>query len=140
MFLHRAAMQTPRGLDGLQLGDIDERSDSLTHPLNLGREIGERWGLADVMRWSSNAPDSLDPLSSGSLRIQGDTVLAVLGGTMMQFGSPAGHRLFHTAILPYLARQLRSEELRETAEVIRKSMLEESVSPSRAFLKTRTTC
>jgi hypothetical protein len=40
-------------------------------------------------------------------------------------GSPAGHRLFHTAILPYLARQLRSEELRETAEVIRKSMLEE---------------
>jgi hypothetical protein len=58
MFLHRAAMQTPRGLDGLQLGDIDERSDNLTHPLNLGREIGERWGLGDVMRWSSNAPVS----------------------------------------------------------------------------------
>ena len=40
-------------------------------------------------------------------------------------GSPASHRLFHIAILPYLARQLRSEELRETAEVIRKSMLQE---------------
>ncbi len=40
-------------------------------------------------------------------------------------GSPAAHRLFHTALFPYLSQQLRSDELREAGEATRKAMLGE---------------
>ncbi len=54
MFLHRTALVSPRGMGGMGLGDVEERCDNLMHLLNLGREVGERWGVGEVLRWTGN--------------------------------------------------------------------------------------
>lgn len=53
MFVHRTALAAPRGAGGLGLGDVQARMENLAHVLNLGREIGQRWELDGVMRWTS---------------------------------------------------------------------------------------
>jgi hypothetical protein len=35
-------------------GTFEEKIANLTHRTNLGREVGQQWGLEDVMRWQNN--------------------------------------------------------------------------------------
>ena len=52
----RAATLTGLNLD-VELGRehaLEEKIANLSHKTNLGREVGQQWGLEDVMRWQNN--------------------------------------------------------------------------------------
>jgi hypothetical protein len=93
---------------------LDEKLQNLVNCSNLGRTLGSRWGLEHVMRWQSNlvgsgsgrtvhderdeahlvnsiftsqTGEAAQARDSGALKIYGEGVQAVLGGTMMQFVS-----------------------------------------------------
>lgn len=56
LFLH-SHLRTDRGLrsaDFLRGRALDEKLKAMTHVNNLGREVGSRWGVGDVMRWDRN--------------------------------------------------------------------------------------
>ncbi|KAJ9097209.1 hypothetical protein QFC21_004878 [Naganishia friedmannii] len=98
---------------------FEDKIAKLTHRTNLGRSVGQQWNLEQAMRWESNWP-SADVEQNGSLTVQGETVNAVLGGTLMYFGSPAAHRLFHLQVLPHLSRQFQSPQIQEAIQVQRR--------------------
>ncbi|KAI5452334.1 hypothetical protein NCC49_000896 [Naganishia albida] len=130
MFLHQQSLSLTTGrtatLNGLQLGEelgkehaLEDKVANLTHGMNLGREVGRAWGVGEVMRWQDNWTDPVAQ-QNGSLTVQGETVNAIIGGTLMYFGSPAAHRLFHLEVLPRLERQFSSEVVREAIKAQRK--------------------
>lgn len=52
----RAATLTGLNLD-VELGRehaLEDKISNLAHKTNLGREVGQQWGLEDVMRWQNN--------------------------------------------------------------------------------------
>lgn len=52
----RAATLTGLNLD-VELGRehaLEDKIANLAHKTNLGREVGQQWGLEDVMRWQNN--------------------------------------------------------------------------------------
>lgn len=56
MFLH-AQVRTAEGArssDFLNGKDIETRLADLLHESNVGRTVGDRWGVQDVMRWTAN--------------------------------------------------------------------------------------
>lgn len=56
LFLH-SHLRTDRGLrdvDFLRGRGLDEKLKAMTNVNNLGREVGSRWGVGDVMRWDRN--------------------------------------------------------------------------------------
>ncbi|KAJ9110787.1 hypothetical protein QFC20_002828 [Naganishia adeliensis] len=138
MFLHQQALAAPPSaaadgtiprvatLTGLNLGEefsrehaLEEKIANLTHGTNLGREVGREWGLERVMRWQNNWTDPVAQ-QNGALTVQGETVNAIIGGTLMHFGSPAAHRLFHLEILPRLERQFKEPRIQEAIQAQRK--------------------
>jgi hypothetical protein len=161
--------------DGARI-DLQTKVENLVNLSNLGRSVGSKWGLEHVMRWQSNlvscfssklvryrylssdlhivsarqTGEGANARDSGALKIQGEGVQAVLGGTMMQFvrsgsdrsprrtlqnsdpfllhdqqGSPAAQRLFHTQILPILAPQFRDPALIEAIHEARATILKQ---------------
>lgn len=137
MFIHQNALDTGRPigteLQGLSLlntkGEdvgLDVKLQNLVNLSNLGRTVGSRWGLEHVMRWQSNLTgDSAQGRDTGALKIYGEGVQAIVGGTMMQYGSPAAHRLFHLQILPTLAPQLKDPALVEAVDKVRSRVIKE---------------
>lgn len=67
MFVHRATLETGGGaleeLDFLRGRTLDEKIAALSHPLNLGRELGEKWGVGQYMRWDGKAVCLIPPRS-----------------------------------------------------------------------------
>ncbi|KAJ6611004.1 ribonuclease-III-like-domain-containing protein [Mycena sp. CBHHK59/15] len=79
----------------------------------LGEQVGSKWGLGRVMRWTptidstrlneTTLADRTDLLKTvGLYKVQGDAVSAVMGGIFQQFGASVAHRVFHTRVLPRL--------------------------------------
>ena len=106
--------------------DLETKLENLVNLSNLGRTVGSRWGLEHVMRWQSNLTgEQAQSRDSGALKIYGEGVQAVMGGTMMHFGSPAAQRLFHLQVLPTLAPQLRDPALVESVDKMRARIVKE---------------
>ena len=41
-------------VDFLRGKRLEDKLDGLRHATNIGREVGSRWGVGDVMRWDHN--------------------------------------------------------------------------------------
>lgn len=60
LFLH-SHLRTDRGLrdvDFLRGRGLDEKLKAMCHVNQLGREVGSRWGVGEVMRWDRNEVSS----------------------------------------------------------------------------------
>jgi dsRNA-specific ribonuclease len=134
LFVHEAIGTSTqlKDMDFLRGKTLEEKLEALRHVNNLGREVGERWGIDSVMRWDRNHVSQSFTLlaseltkktgtESGHAKIKGMAVESVFGGIFTQFGSPAAHRAFHTILLPYLSSQFRDQALKEKIEMMRKS-------------------
>ncbi|GFZ50074.1 hypothetical protein JCM24511_07827 [Saitozyma sp. JCM 24511] len=120
LFVH-STMSSSRelqALDFLRGHALEDKLAAMRHLNNLGREVGERWGVGEVMRWDRNQTS----LSTGDLRLKGLTVESILGGVFSLHGSPAAQRTFHLHILPALSNQLRDPRLKERAEEMRQAI------------------
>ncbi|GMK53468.1 hypothetical protein CspeluHIS016_0100540 [Cutaneotrichosporon spelunceum] len=119
MFVHSSMPSTNAvyAADFLRGKDIAGKLDALRHQNNLGRVVGDRWQLGEVMRWDQNETGR----EGGYAKVKGLTVEAVLGGVFTHLGSPAAHRAYHLHILPLLQEQLRDPALIEAAERVRDS-------------------
>ncbi|WWD20170.1 hypothetical protein CI109_104646 [Kwoniella shandongensis] len=111
------------GTDFLRGKGLQERLDGLRHVNNLGRVLGDEWGVGQVTRWDRNETSR----EGGDLKIKGMSIEAILGGIYTQFGSPAAHRTFHKMILPGFARsnQLRDPRLVEKVETVKEQLEKE---------------
>ncbi|KAK4689225.1 hypothetical protein P7C73_g870, partial [Tremellales sp. Uapishka_1] len=146
MFIHSSyRSETELRASGLLSGKsgLEEKLESLRHVNNLGREVGQLWDVAKVMRWDQNEVSawledvekgrtaltsleiSQNSRAEGSLKVKGMTVEAILGGIYTQFGSPAAHRTFHLHVLPTLSPQLRDAKLIEKVERMREDLEKE---------------
>lgn len=150
MFIHdlltrRGVSLEMHGEGWLKNKSLERRLEDLRHVNNLGREVGERWGVGDVMRWDRNEVSYISPVSAilcgcfiredvadlqtsregGHVKVKGLTVEAILGGVFTQLGSPAAQRAFHLHVLPYLVGQFRDGMIQEAADDARKSVLSE---------------
>jgi len=57
LFVHEAVGTSTelKDLDFLRGKTLEEKLEALRHVNNLGREVGDRWGIDGVMRWDRNA-------------------------------------------------------------------------------------
>ena len=57
LFVHEAVGTSTelKDLDFLRGKTLEEKLEALRHVNNLGREVGDRWGIDSVMRWDRNA-------------------------------------------------------------------------------------
>lgn len=114
LFVHSHLQSSMKLRDGsvdfLRGKRLEEKLDGLRHATNIGREVGSRWGVGDVMRWDHN-----EAMPGGSLRIQGLTVEAILGAVFATHGSSAAQRAFYLHVLPHISSQLRDPMLVERA-------------------------
>ncbi|TFK62165.1 hypothetical protein BDN72DRAFT_848972 [Pluteus cervinus] len=94
--------------------DLEHIASRTLNTYVLGEHIGAHWGLGRMLRWTPTVPaEKLKMVESdpsvlrnvGLYKVQGDTVAAVMGGIFQQFGGSVAHRIFHTRVLPHLARQ-----------------------------------
>jgi dsRNA-specific ribonuclease len=119
MFVHSSMPSTNAvyAADFLRGKDIEGKLNALRHQNNIGRVVGDRWQIGEVMRWDQNEAGR----DGGHTKIKGLTVEAVLGGVFTHLGSPAAQRAYHLHILPLLQAQLRDPALIEAAERVRDS-------------------
>ncbi|KAJ7218297.1 hypothetical protein C8J57DRAFT_1194591 [Mycena rebaudengoi] len=93
--------------------DLHEITSNTLNTYFLGENVGSKWGLGRVMRWTpaidatalaeEGIPDRTTVLKNvGLYKVQGDAVAAVVGGIFRQFGGSVAHRVFHTRVLPRL--------------------------------------
>ncbi|KAH6908793.1 hypothetical protein BKA70DRAFT_1562297 [Coprinopsis sp. MPI-PUGE-AT-0042] len=77
----------------------------------LGEHVGTAWGYGKVLQWTPAVTrKDLEELQNiektrkriGFNKVQGDAVVATLGGVFQQFGASVAQRLFHTRVLPRL--------------------------------------
>ena len=58
LFVHSHLQSSARLRDGtvdfLRGKRLEDKLDSMRHATNLGREVGGRWGVGEVMRWDHN--------------------------------------------------------------------------------------
>lgn len=61
LFVHEAVGTSTelKDLDFLRGKTLEEKLEALRHVNNLGREVGDRWGIDGVMRWDRNAVSRL---------------------------------------------------------------------------------
>jgi len=98
----------------------------------LGEHVGSAWELQNVMRWTPALPMSAAPTSStppllalrssGLYKVRGACVEATIGGIFHQYGGKVAHRIFHTHILPHLAKEGLGLP-RQLAEVVQRLQL-----------------
>lgn len=56
MFVHSNIRSSVDLVDSGFLGgkSLEEKLENLRHVVNLGREVGSRWGVGEVVRWDHN--------------------------------------------------------------------------------------
>jgi len=107
-------------------------SERLLDTYILGEHVGSAWELQNVMRWTPALPMSAAPTSStppllalrssGLYKVRGACVEATIGGIFHQYGGKVAHRIFHTHILPHLAKEGLGLP-RQLAEIVQKLQL-----------------
>jgi len=95
--------------------DLSRVSEPLMDTYILGEYVGAPWELQKIMRWTpvlplSAAPTASTPTSaalrsSGLYKVRGVCVEAAIGGIYHHFGGTIAHRIFHSHVLPHLAKE-----------------------------------
>ncbi|KAL7417279.1 hypothetical protein BDY24DRAFT_165033 [Mrakia frigida] len=93
--------------EGVQQGDGTPGGlmDSVLSEYVLGRFVGEKWNLSEVMLYDAGNPAISGRLGSLN-RIQGSLVQSVFGGLSHAYGAAFTSRFFHAHTLPLLESRM----------------------------------
>ncbi|WOO76888.1 uncharacterized protein LOC62_01G000501 [Vanrija pseudolonga] len=121
MFVHSAlpSSSAARASPFFAAEALEGRLEDLIHPTELGKTVGNRWGLDNVMRWDRVVDEGRR--QGGARKIRGLTVEAILGGVFTHLGSAAAQRAFYLHVLPALAGQLEDPVLKQAAKKLETS-------------------
>ena len=104
MFLNASSnLKSSHDLDAIVTRALDSRL--------LGERLGAAWSYGKVLQWTPAVTrKDLDEIQDverawkriGFYKVQGDAIIATMGGVFQHFGASTAHRLFHTRVLPRL--------------------------------------